>query len=236
MWGTIVNSLLIIMGAFLGLLLKKGIPERYQMTVMQGLGIVVGVIGLQMAMKSNNLLIVIVSIALGGLLGEAIDFDKRLKGIGDRLAAWVSALSGNKEEASGNRLSEGFVTASLVYCVGAMSVVGSIQEGLTGDASTLYAKSLIDGITAIFFTSSLGIGVAFSAVSVFLYQGTITLLAGFFAAFLSEQIIAEMTATGGALILGISLLMLRLSTIRVANLLPAIVFAVIITFFYNKFV
>ncbi len=234
MLGTITNALLIIAGSLLGLLLKQGIPDRYQVTVIHGLGIVVGVIGIQMALKTNNILIVIISIALGGLLGEALDIDRWLKVVGDALASVVNKCF-PRDSRGDTSISEAFVTASLLYCVGAMSVVGSIQEGLTGDAGILYAKSLIDGITAIFFTSSLGLGVMFSALSVLVYQGIITLAAGFFTGIFSEAVIAEMTATGGVLIIGISFLMLKLVPIKIANLLPAIACAAVVTTIYFKF-
>lgn len=235
MLGTIVNSVLIILGSILGLFLKKGIPERYQITIMQGLGIVIAVIGMQMALKSSNILIVIASIALGALVGEFLKLDVWLVALGNKIAFSVQKMPFFSNVEGGN-LSNGFVTATLVYCIGAMSVVGGIQEGLSGDASILYAKGMLDGITAIFFTSSLGIGVAFSAVSVFVYQGVITLLASSLAGILSQPVINEMTATGGVLILGISLQILKLCEIKLANFLPAIVFAVLITTLYLRLI
>lgn len=222
MKGTIVNALAVLAGTGAGMLLKKGIPERYQQTVMQGLALTVSLIGLQMAMKTQNILVVIISMVSGAVIGERLNIDNWLRQIGESL----SARMGNKH---GN-VADGFITASLVFCIGAMAVVGSIQEGLTGDTTTLYAKSLIDGIASIVLASSLGIGVAFSSISIFLYQGTITMLAGLFSHVLSEAAIKEMTAVGGLLIVGIGLLMLEIKQIKVANLLPAIPMAVIITY------
>ncbi len=221
MKGTLVNAAAVITGAAVGLLLKRGMPERYQQTIMQGLGLAVGIIGLQMAFKTQNILIVILSIVVGAVLGEALNIDAWLNKLGN----WLTAKLGNQY---GN-VGEGFVTASLVYCIGAMAVVGSIQDGLTGDASTLYAKSMLDGISAIVFASTLGIGVALSSISVLIYQGSITALAGAFSTLLTGSIITELTAVGGVLIIGISLLMLEVKKIKVANLLPAIPAAVIIT-------
>lgn len=221
MKGTLVNAAAVITGATVGLLLKRGMPERYQQTIMQGLGLAVGIIGLQMAFKTQNILIVILSIVVGAVLGEALNIDAWLNKLGN----WLTAKLGNQY---GN-VGEGFVTASLVYCIGAMAVVGSIQDGLTGDASTLYAKSMLDGISAIVFASTLGIGVALSSISVLIYQGSITALAGAFSTLLTGSIITELTAVGGVLIIGISLLMLEVKKIKVANLLPAIPAAVIIT-------
>jgi uncharacterized membrane protein YqgA involved in biofilm formation len=222
MKGTIVNAVAVLAGSMTGIVLRHGIPERYQQTVMHGLALAVGLIGLEMALKTQNILIVILSLIIGALCGEAIDIDKRLEQVG----AWLTKKLGSQYGNAG----QGFVTASLVYCVGAMAVVGSIQDGLIGDASTLYAKSMLDGVSSIVFASTMGIGVALSSVSIVLYQGTITLLAAVFSSVLSEAVIREMTAVGGVLIVGISLLMLEIKKIKVANLLPAIPAAAIITY------
>lgn len=222
MKGTIVNAVAVLTGSLAGVILRQGIPERYQQTVMQGLGLAVGIIGLEMALKTQNILIVIISLILGALCGEAIDIDRWL----ERFGAWLTKKLGSKYGDVG----QGFVTASLVYCVGAMAVVGAIQDGLTGDASTLYAKSMLDGVSSVVFASTMGIGVALSSVSIMLYQGAITLLATVFSSVLSEAVIREMTAVGGVLIVGISMLMLQIKKIKVANLLPAIPAAAIITY------
>ncbi|MDF2570696.1 MAG: ydfK [Sporomusa sp.] len=227
MKGTIVNAAAVLLGSGLGLALKRGIPEKYQSTIMQGMALAVGIIGLQMAFKTENILVVILGLAVGAIVGEALNID----GILNKIGACLSDKFGKDNPGEAN-VGQGFVTASLVYCIGAMAVVGSIQDGLTGDASTLYAKSLIDGIISIVFTSSMGIGVAFSSVSILIYQGIITLLAGFFSAVLSDGVIKEMTATGGILIVGVSILMLELKKIRLANLLPAIPAAAVIAYFW----
>ena len=224
MKGTLVNAGAILAGAFVGVLLRQGLPQRFRETVMNGLGVSVGVIGLQMALKSDNPLVVIGSIVLGGLLGEAMDLDGALQRFGDRLTEKVGAQFGD--------VGKGFVMASLVYCVGAMAVVGAIQEGLSGDAATLYAKSMLDGVSAIVFAAGMGIGVAFSAVSVLLYQGSITLLAGSASNLINEAMLAAMTATGGVMIIGISLLILEVKSIRVANLLPALPIAAALAAFF----
>ena len=191
---------------------------------MQGLALAVGLIGLQMALKTQNILIVILSIVLGGLLGEFFVIDERLVKLGN----WLTLRMGGKYGSVG----DGFITGSLVFCVGAMAIVGSIQEGLTGDASTLYAKSMLDAVAAAVFASGMGVGVALSGISVLLYQGTITLLAGSLSNIIAGGMITEMSAVGGLLILGISLLMLEIKTIKVANLLPAVPIAAILTAFW----
>lgn len=228
MKGTIVNAAAVILGSGLGFVLKQGIPEKYQNTLIHGMALAVGVVGLQMALKAQNVLVVILGIAVGAIIGEALNIDGGLNKIG----AWLSEKLSNQEEAGKSDIGRGFVTASLVYCIGAMAVVGSIQDGLTGDTSILYTKSLLDGIISIVFTSSMGIGVALSSISVLIYQGTITLLAGFLSPVLSDRVVSELTATGGILIVGVSILMLEIKNIKLANLLPAIPAAAMIAYFW----
>lgn len=220
MKGTLVNVAGIIGGSIIGLLLKKNLPIRYQQTIMHGLALSVGLIGLQMALKTQNILIVILSMVVGGVIGEFLDLDKALANLGAKLTQRI----GNKYGDAG----QGFITGSLVFCVGAMAIVGSIQDGLTGDASTLYAKAMLDGVGAAVFTSGMGIGVALSSIPVLLYQGGITLLASSLSGVISDGMIQEMTAVGGLLIIGISLLILEIKVIKVANLLPAVPVAAII--------
>ena len=225
MKGTLVNVAAITIGSVVGLLLQKGIEEKYQKIVLQALGLAVLVIGFQMAEKSLNILIVILSLAIGALIGEYLDLDGKLNRFGGKLGAKFA-------NGDAGRFSEGFVTASLMYCVGAMAIVGALQDGLTGDSSTLYAKSLLDGVSSVVFSSTLGIGVLFSAASVFIYQGVITLMASAVSAWLSPEMIAEMTATGGILIIAISINMLEIAKIKIASLLPAILIALLIARFW----
>lgn len=221
MKGTLVNSAAVMIGSGLGLMLKKGIPLRLQQTLMQGLGLAVILIGLQMAFKTQNILIVIFSLTLGGVIGELLRIDAML----DRVGNWVTRKFSTE---SGNA-GQGFISASLVFCVGAMAVVGAVQEGLTGDATTLYAKSMLDGVTSIVFASTMGAGVALSAATVLVYQGGLTLLTGIFGSMINDALIKEITAVGGILIVGIACSMLEIKKINVANLLPAIPVAAIIT-------
>ena len=228
MKGTLVNAAAVIIGSGVGLALKQGIPQKYQNTLIQGMALAVGAIGLQMALKTQNVLVVILGIAVGAIIGEALNIDGGLNKVG----AWLSENLSGAEDNGQNNIGRGFVTASLVFCIGAMAVVGSIQDGLTGDTSILYAKSLLDGIISVVFTSSMGIGVIFSSVSILVYQGSITVLAGFFGAVLSEKVVTELTATGGILIVGVSILMLELKNIKLATLLPAIPAAAAIAYFW----
>ena len=214
MLGTIVNVIAIVVGGIVGLLLKGGIPPKFSDTVMKGLALCVLLVGVMNALKVNNLLLVIIAMVLGGLCGEYLDIDRKLKTIGDTI--------GLKLKGRGGRVSDGFVTGSLLYCVGAMAIVGSLESGLSGNHQILYAKSILDGISSVIFASTLGIGVILSAISVLAYQGSITLAAAALQPLLSEAVKADMNSIGGLLIIGISLNMLASHQLRIANLLPAI--------------
>jgi uncharacterized membrane protein YqgA involved in biofilm formation len=180
------------------------------------MGMAVVIIGISNALKSENMLLVIVSIAIGGLLGYLIGIERRLDRLGEIIE---NKFSRNKENTS---MSQGFVTASLIFCVGSMAIVGSLDAGIKGDYLTLYAKSLLDGITSIILSSTLGVGVAFSAFAVLIYQGSITLMSNLLQPFLTEMMINDMTAVGGILIMGIGITMIGIKKLNVGNLLPAI--------------
>lgn len=214
MLGTIVNCLAIIAGSMVGLLFKNGIPDRYNQTVMQAVGLAVLLVGLKTAFVSDDLLVIIISLAMGALLGEGVGIEDRLERLGKFLERKFSKGSGG--------FAQGFVTASLIYCVGSMAIVGSLESGLSGNHATLFAKSCLDGIVSIILSSSLGLGVMFSAVPVLLYQGAITLMASVLKPLLVPAVIAQMSGVGGLLILGIGMNMLREKKIRVGNMLPAI--------------
>lgn len=230
MFGTIINSISIILGAIIGVIIKKGIKESYKTTIMDGIGLSIIIIGVMGAIKTENLILVIGSVVIGGIIGEFIAIERKLDKLGHSLQKKLGTKDGD--------FSKGFVTASLIYCVGAMAIIGSLEAGIQGDYSTLFAKSILDGITAIIFASSLGIGVAFSSLAVFLYQGIITLLANSVKGLLTPEVILEMSAVGGILIMAIGLNILNIKKIKVGNLLPAIFIPVIYYIFVNvvKFV
>ena len=217
MIGTLINCFAIILGSALGLLLRRGMKENISKTVMQGIGLSVILIGLMGAVKTQNTLLVILSMVIGGVAGALIDIDKRM----NRLGAWAQKKLTRGDDES-NTFAKGFVTASLVYCVGAMAVVGALDSGIRGDHSTLIAKAALDGVTAVVFSSSLGIGVMLSAVPILIYQGSIALLGNAVAPLLSDVVVTEMSAVGGLLIMAIGVNMLLDTDIKVANLLPAI--------------
>ncbi|MCR4440583.1 MAG: DUF554 domain-containing protein [Peptococcaceae bacterium] len=221
MLGTVVNAGAIAFGALVGIILRTGIPQKYKDTVMQALGIAVALIGIKMALQTRNELIVIISLAAGAVVGEALGIERALEKLGERLQKTLNSSDGD--------FVKGFVTCSLVYCVGAMSIMGALESGLTGQHKILFAKSLLDGISSIIFASTMGVGVIFSGLSVLFYQGGLTLLAGSVKVFMTEAVIAEMTSTGGLLILAISANILGLTKFKTANLLPAILVAAVLT-------
>jgi uncharacterized protein len=233
--GTLVNGLLIVIGTLLGKLLHR-IPESMKGTVMYAIGLAVIVLGLQMGFKSENFLIVILSLVLGAVLGEWLGLEDKLNAVGN----WLERKIGSNGQGS---ISQGFVTATLIFVIGAMAIIGALDSGIRGDHDVLYTKSIIDGFTALILTTTLGIGVIFSAVPVVLYEGLIALFATqidrFVPQALMDQFILEMTAAGGVMIFAIGLNLTGLTKIRVANLLPGIlVTAVIVTsiYFYQELV
>lgn len=231
--GTIVNAAAILAGSLLGMLLtwlanrfsallpvgSVALGERLKTIIMQGVALCVMYLGISGCLEGNNSLIAILSMVIGALIGELLDLDRRMQTLGLWVQKRTERLVADGGQAS---ISEGFVTASLLFCVGAMAIVGALQDGLTGDHSTLFAKSLLDGISSIVFGASLGLGVAFSAVAILLYQGAIALAASFLQPYLGDAVIAEMTCVGSLLIVALSLNMLGLTKIKVMNLVPAI--------------
>jgi len=230
MLGTIVNSLAIIGGCLIGLIVKGRLTEKISSTIMNGLSLCVLYIGISGALKGNDTLQMIICIAIGALVGEIIDIDKRLNNLGDMIERKINSKKKNQSNGKVS-ISEGFVTSSLLFCVGAMAVVGSLESGLKGNYTTLFAKSILDGVASIIFASSLGIGVMLSSIAVFIYQGSITLLAGGLSTVLTEAVISNMSAVGSLIIVGLGLNMLGVSKIKVANLLPAIFLPIIFELF-----
>jgi len=220
--GTIVNAVAIFIGSLMGLVLKGGIPEKYRITVMQAIGLAVILIGLKGAFKTDQLLLVIFSLVIGSICGEFLRIEQKLENIGN----WLEI----KFSKSGNGISTGFVTSSLIYCVGSMAIVGSLESGLAGNHQTLFAKSVLDGITSVILASTLGLGVMFSSISVFIYQGVITLTASSLKPFLTPAVINEMAAVGGLLIMAIGINLLEIKKIKVGNMLPAVFFPLIYFF------
>ncbi|WP_270839435.1 DUF554 domain-containing protein [Peptacetobacter hiranonis] len=223
MIATFVNCGVIIVGCIIGLFIKGGIPERFNKIIMNGLALCAMFIGFSGALEGNNTIITIVSMAVGALIGELIDIDKWLNKLGETIQAKLDKGDGKE-----SRIAEGFVNASLLYCVGAMSIVGALQAGLSGNYDTIYAKTVLDGVSSVIFSASMGIGVVFSSVTVLLYQGGITICASFLSGILSQAVIAEMTAVGSLMIVGLGLNLLEVTDIKIANLLPGILVPVVL--------
>lgn len=230
MKGTIVNSLAIFAGGVLGASAARGLLLRYQDEVNKAIKIAVSIVGIQMALKGENFLITFTSLIVGIIIGQMIDLDGKFNLFGSWMANKVGKL--NIGAQNGANFQEGFVTASLIYCVGAMAIIGSIQDGLTGNTDVLYLKAFMDGISSIAFATTWGIGVALSSISVFIYQGIITLLANQISGFFTPHIINELTAVGGISILAISLKLLNLVDAKIANWIPSIFVAIILASFF----
>lgn len=231
MTGTLVNVAAIIVGTVVGQLVGGRLTDDLQARMIHGVGLIVLVIGVDnaLAWRDTNVLFVLGGVLLGGLVGEALGIERRLAAVGD-LAQEHLARGRRAHGADGpaaSTLSEGFVTASLIFCVGAMAVVGSIQDGLTGNHDTLFTKAVLDGFTSIALAASLGPGVALSALSVLLYQGALTLGSGLLDDVLTEgsDALLALTSAGGVLIVGLSLKILDLEDVKVGNFLPALLFA-----------
>lgn len=222
MLGTIVNVMTVLAGSSIGLFLKKGIREDIADMILKGLALCSMFIGISSALEGQNILITIISIVLGVIIGGSLDLDGKLNGFAQGLEKRF------KKEGDKVSIAEGFVTASLVFCVGAMTIVGSLQSGLTGDHTMIFTKSTLDFVSSMVYSASLGIGVLFSSVFVFVFQGSITLLAQWIAPLLTDAVIAEMTCTGGILIFGLGLNMIGLTKLKLINYLPGIFLPMVI--------
>lgn len=220
MTGTLINMATVVAGTALGMALKQRMPRRMSTAVLQGLGMFTVLMGLSMAMKTQNMIVVLFSIVLGTVIGTGVDIEGRL----ERGAARLEARFARE----GTGLAAGFLTASLLYCVGPMSIIGSIEDGLVGNYQILLTKALMDGVSSIVFGATMGVGVALSAVSILVYQGGITMAAAAVKSVLTDSAMVEMTAVGGLLIVGIGMNMLELKKVRVADMLPAILLAAVL--------
>ncbi|MBS1249153.1 MAG: putative membrane protein YdfK [Chloroflexi bacterium] len=230
MAGTIINVITVIIGSSLGLGFGRLFPQRARDTIVAGLGLFTTAIGLKMFFETQNELIVLGGLLLGGLLGEYLKIESRLSGLGERLEKRFGGEGEGDEDADGrSTFVRGFLTASLVFCVGPMTILGALQDGLTGDYKLLAIKSVLDGFASFAFASTLGLGVIFAAPVVLLYQGGISLLAAQIKVLLTEAMIAEMTATGGVILVGLAISsLLEIKPIRVANFLPGLVVSPVI--------
>jgi len=223
--GTVLNVVTVLIGVTIGLTLRHKMGDIYKSIILQGIGLLTIVIGMQMALNTENILIVLSSVLLGGLTGQFANLDKKISQFADFLK--------KKYAREDDRyFSEGFITASIIFCVGPMTILGSINDGLRADIDLLALKSVLDGFTSIALAASFGIGVLFSIFTIIIIQGGITVLAYFFDQILNDYMVNEMTAVGGVLIIGIGLIILEIKKINVANFLPALVYAPLISAIY----
>ena len=223
--GTLVNMVLVLVGGTIGLFLGSKFPKKLSDSLMKALGLCTFLIGVSGVFEGNNQIITIISMAVGTVIGELLDLDGKLTKLG------ISLENRFKKGNDKVTIAEGFVNASLLFCVGAMAIVGSLQSGLIGDNSMIYTKSLLDFTAAMIFASTLGVGVLFSAVPILLYQGSIVLLAHFLVPYLTDAVIGDMTCTGSLIIIGLAFNMLGMTKLRVMNMVPAIFLPILIYLF-----
>lgn len=235
MTGTIINFAAVILGSLIGLVAGKRIPEKTKQSLVSALGLFTLAYGMFIFGQTKNMLIPLFSLVLGTILGELLKIEEGMNGLGEKVQGWVAKFS-PEMSADRQRFVTGFVSASLLFCIGPMAILGSLQDGISGNYEMLAIKSLLDGIASIAFASTLGIGVAFSAGMVFLYQGAISLLAQVIGDGFSEAIVAEMTATGGIILaaIGISSL-LEIKKIRIGSFLLALFIAILIVWLLTRF-
>jgi len=227
MLGTIVNVAAVIAGSSIGLLLKTRLPEKITSIVFQGIGLVTIFFGVAMALHSQNWVILILSVVSGAIVGQMLNLDERMNRAGETLKKSLKITN--------KRFTEGMVTAFLLFCMGSLTVLGALEEGMNQNPELLLAKSVMDGFSSIALTAAMGIGVMFSVIPLLIYQGGITLFAGSLQNVLSEPLIIEITAAGGIILLGMGINILEIKKIQVLNLLPALLMAVVFYYLINLF-
>lgn len=225
--GTLINAAAVIIGSLIGLLFHARLPQRYTDILFQAIGLFTIVLGISMALKAELWILVILSLIIGAIVGEALRMDRFFDQLAGRLGKYFGIGSG--------RFNEGLLTSFLLFCMGSMTVLGAIEEGLGGKPELFYIKSLMDGISSIALASGLGLGVLFSVVPLFLYQAGLTVLAAQFGSFMPELMITGISATGGVILVGLGLNLLKITQLRILNLLPSLVVLVLVTFLYLAF-
>ncbi len=227
MTGTIINIIAVLLGSSIGLLLKTKLPKKIIKTVFQGIGLFTLFLGFVMAMKTGSYLILVFSLVIGGVIGEAIDIEQFIEKKAEKLKV--------KMKFGGEKFSEGILTAFLLYCIGSMTILGAFEEGMKGDSTLLITKSVMDGFSSIALASAFGIGVSFSVIPMLIFQGGLTLLAMYFGEFIDASLINELTAVGGILLIGLGINILEIKKIKVFNLFPALIIAVILAWVKLEF-
>lgn len=243
MIGTLVNTGTVIAGSIVGLIVRSRLSPKMSGIVIQGLGLVTMGIGITMSLESQNLILSVISIVAGAIIGQWIDIDQWLRNLSGKLenrtkkrkkqkAASETILAATDDNQTKSRFTEAFITASMLFCVGSMAILGAIEDGMGNEPKLLITKSIMDGVAAIALASSLGVGVIFSAIPVLIYQGAITLFATFIMQYMSPAMTANMTGVGGILLIGLALNILKIKAVNVTNMLPALVIVVLVSYFW----
>lgn len=222
--GTLVNVAAVLAGGTIGLLVHTRLPARFTKIVFQGIGLFTMFLGVSLALRTSNYLVMIFSLVIGSILGEMMQLDLHMERLGERL----KKLSGG----TSSRFSEGFITAFLLFCMGSMTVLGAFEEGLGGRPNLLFAKSLLDGVSSIALAAALGVGVLFSVIPLLFYQGGLTLLAVYLGNLFSETVINELSSVGGILLIGLGINILEISKLKILNMIPSLVIAVVLAYFF----
>lgn len=236
MVGTLVNTGAVIVASAVGLLIHKRLSQKFIDIVFQAIGLVTIAIGITMCMATDNIIFAVVSLVLGAVIGQWIGIDEALRRFSVRLHGWrrkSDGISAQPAEGGTGRFTEGFITATMIFCLGSMSILGALEDGMGETPTLLFTKSIMDATTAIILTSSFGIGVMFAAVPVLIYQGGLTLLAIYITRYMSEVMIADLTGVGGILLIGLGVSLLKIKEINVVNMLPALVIVLFMSYFFG---
>ncbi len=225
MTGTLINAAAIIIGSIIGTSLNTKLPERFIKIIFQAIGLFTLFIGVFMALKTNNMFLMVISIVSGGIIGEWINIDKFVNHFGNNMKS--------RFKSNNSRFSEGFVTAFLLFCMGSVTILGAIEEGLGGKPNLLLAKSVLDGVSSIALAAALGFGVAFSVIPLLIYQGGLTLLAAYFGDYFAESIINELTGIGGLMLIGLGIHILEIKQLKILNMIPALIIIVVLVYFFG---
>ena len=225
MTGTIINAVAILVGSIIGIVLNAKLPKRFIQIVFQGIGLFTLFIGMFMALKTNNIFLMVISIVVGGIIGEWINIEKYINLFGIKIKT--------KLKSNNAKFSEGLVTAFLLFCMGSVTILGAIEEGLGNDPNLLLAKSVLDGVSSIALAAALGFGVAFSIIPLLIYQGGLTLLAAKFGDYFSEAIINELTAVGGLMLIGLGISILEIKQLKILNMIPSLVIIIVLVYFFG---
>jgi len=243
--GTLLNAGAIIAGSIAGVMIHSRLPQKMANTIFQGMGLITIVIGISMALISNNLVIIVLSIVLGIVIGEWTDIDKYTRRLSDffiekgrtrfgKTNGEENVIENKMSNVSSDRFTQGFVTASMLFCVGSMAILGSIEDGMGKEPNLLITKSVMDGISSIAFAATFGIAVLFSAFPVLIYQGLLTIFAAFIMQFMNDTMIADLTAVGGVLLIGLGISIMKIKEVNVINMLPALIIVVILSYLFGS--